>query len=341
MTKLYNRRSVNRTLLGVAAAGGSVLLGNQSATAAQTFQIGTMYSMEHIQSIMATKFAEIAKEQTGGEINVIPRAGSPFGDVYQIAKQVANGQRKLDIVYMSSDVDPRLSIGLMGGLVTNFEQATQLYGKGSKGRFIEILNSIGEEVGYKYLCCSPSGFGGIAFRRDAPKSLPSVVKYKTRIPPYKSMIARYEAFNLAPIPMPYSEVYTALQTGAVDAKGATPPQEAADSFTDVIQHYMYSRDYFEGIGGIAVNLDWFNKQPSTVQQGLVEAGEEAANFVWKDAESLDRHFMDEMKNKDINIITFSDDEYVKIKNLTQESEWPVLEAEIGKDLMNRIRDIAY
>lgn len=338
MSDLVARRTVNKTLAAASVAGlSSVLLGSR-VSAAQTFPIGTLFGKNHVISQMSAKFADVAKERTGGEINVIPRVGSPFGDVYQIGKQVANGQRSLDVVSMSSDVDPRLSIGNMGGLVSNMEEAAQLYGP--NGKFVDVLNFIGEDVGYRYLFAAPSGFGGIGFRGDAPETLPSDRKYKTRVSPYKGMIARFEALGFNAIPMPFSETYTALQTGAIDAKGATPPQEAVDTFMDVIKNYVYARDYFEGIVGVAVHLPWFNKQPESIQQALVEAGQQAWAFGWQDAEANQQVYLDELRNNGINVITFDQDKYDEIKKIAQDSEWPVLDETVDSEVMDKIRDIA-
>jgi len=174
---------------------------------------------------------------------------------------------------VSSDIDPRLTIGYMGGLVYNYEQAEELYGP--DGGFMKFLNEIGIESGYKYLAWAPTGFGGIAFREDAPSEIPSPKRYKIRSAPYKSMINRYTGMGFDPVPMAYSETYTALQIGAFDEKGATPPQEAFQVFSDVIDEYVYTRDYFEGIIGIAVNLNWYENSLSDEERAALDkAGKE-------------------------------------------------------------------
>lgn len=338
MSDSMNRRQVNLTLGAASLAGLGSLLFGSTAHAAQNFPVGTLYGKDHVVSRQAATFAAAVAEKTGGEIKVVPRTGSPFGDVYQIGKQVANGQRKMDVVSMSTDVDPRLSIGYMGGLVSNWDEVIQLYGP--NGKFIDVLNWIGEDVGYKYLYTAPSGFGGIGFRGDAPITLPSPVKYKTRVAPYKGMIARFEGLGLNAIPMPYSETYTALQTGAIDAKGATPPEEAVDAFADVLKHYLYSRDYFEGIIGMAVNLDWFNSQPANIQEALVSAGQEAWASGWENVEANEQVFLDTLREKGVDVIVLDDATYENIKKIAQETEWPVLEETVGKELMDRIRAIA-
>jgi len=312
-----------------------------SVNAAQTFQIGTLYGKDHVMTKMAEKFAEAIEEKTDGEIKVKPRLGSPFGDVYQIGKQIANGQRKLDIVSMSSDVDKRLGIGYMGGLVSNHEEARELYGPG--GKFLDVINHIGETAGFKMLSWSPSGFGGIIFRKESTstETLPSDTRYKVRVAPYKGMIARFEALGFSAVPMPYSETYTALQTGTIDAKGASPAEEAALEFADIAYSYLYSRDYFEGIIGVGVNLDWFNEQPEDIQDALVEAGYEATELAWTDAKEREESFLEMMEDKGVKVIRLSDEEYDEIKKISREAEWPVLRETAGDEIMDMLEEIAF
>lgn len=306
---------------------------------AETFSVGTVYGKDHIVTQMTEKFAESAEKKTDGDITVKVRMGSPFGDVYQISKQVANGQRKMDVVSMSSDIDKRLAIGLMGGLVSNYEQAFGLYGP--NGKFLDIINDIGKDAGYKMLSWAPTGFGGICFRKDAPTKLPSETKYKVRVAPYKGMIARFEALGFSAVPMPYSETYTALQTGSIDGKGACPAQEAAQEFADVMETYLYSRDYFEGIIGVAVNNKWFDSLKPDIQNALVDAGREATALAWDGAKDREEKFLKELEDKNVKVVRLSADQYEQIKKIARDSEWPVLRETVGDEIMDKIEKIAY
>lgn len=304
---------------------------------AENFPVGTVYGKDHVLTQMAEKFAESAKEKTNGDITVQVRLGSPFGDVYQISKQVANGQRKLDVVVMSSEIDKRLDIGFMGGVVSDYDEAYKFYGP--DGKFLSVINDIGNDAGYKMLSWAPTGFGGICFRKEAPTKLPSDTRYKVRAAPYKGMIARFEALGFSAVPMPYSETFTALQTGAIDAKGACPAQEAAQELADVIESYLYSRDYFEGIMGIAVNKKWFDGLPKNTQDALVEAGREATALAWDGAEEREEKFLKELEDKNVKVIRLSPEQYGQIKKIAQESEWPILRETVGDEIMDKIDKI--
>lgn len=318
---------------------GAVMGGTVASASAETYQISTDFGKEHVVSELVDKFAELIKQETDGKFTVKVHYGSPFGDPYQISQQVANGQRKIEIVSMASNVDERLAIGYMGGLVSSYEEAYDMYGP--DGKFLKLMNKLGEDIGYKYIAWAPTGFGGIAFGSKAPDKIPSDKLLNVRVAPYKGMIARYEKFGFNPIPMPYTETYTAMQTGAIDGKGATPPQEAAQVFADITKTYIYSRDYFEGIIGIGVNLDWYKSQSPEIQKALDKAGYEATSYVWSDAENRDNEFLEKMREKGINVITFSQDEYDHIKDITRESEWPILEEMVGEKVMEEIKNIAY
>lgn len=327
-----------KNLIGLTAI--SLCVSVSASVQASTFSIGTVFGKDHAVSNMAVDFAERVDEYTDGEIKIRTRYGSPFGDVYQIGKQVANGQRKIDVVSMSSDVDPRMTIGYMGGLVSNYEQAEDLYG--ADGDFIMLLNDIGKEAGFKYLAWAPTGFGGIAFRDEAPSVIPSPERYKVRSAPYRSMINRYAGLGFDPVPMAYSETYTALQTGAIDAKGATPPEEAFQVFSDVMEEYLHTRDYFEGIIGIAVNLEWYeNTLTDSQRAALDKAGKEATANIWLEAKDREEQVLEKLRESGIKVTTFSDAEYKEISDLVKQYEWPEIEKLVGPAMMERIREMAY
>lgn len=335
MTTCSNRQ-FSKWKVAVLLAGMGMLQYAMPAHA-ENFPVGTIFGKDHVLTHMTEKFAESAKEKTNGDIVVQVRLGNPFGDVYQISKQVANGQRKLDVVVMSSEIDKRLAIGFMGGLVSDYDQAYKLYGP--DGTFLEVMNDIGDEAGYKMLGWAPTGFGGICFRKEAPETLPSETKYKVRVAPYKGMIARFERLGFSAVPMPYSETFTALQTGAIDAKGACPAQEAAQEFADIIETYLYSRDYFEGILGVAVNKKWFDGLSKETQEALIKAGHEATTLAWEGAEAREEKFLKQLEDKNVKVVRLSADQYEEVKKMTQESEWPVLRETIGDEIMDKIEKI--
>jgi len=336
--------SLNRKLrcvtIGLVSLGFPLAADAQETKPEYSLDMQTVFGEGHIVSDTVQAFAQRANEMSDGRIDVTVRYGSPFGDFYETARQLAQGSTEIGTFVASSELDKRFTITLMGGLVTDWDQARKIYGP--DGPFLKLVNEIGEDVGVKYIAWVPTGFGGIPFQGDdAPSTLPSPKSYKVRIPPFRSMEARFEALGFNTVTMPFSETYTAMQTGVIDGKGATPPEEAYQSFADVTGVYLYSKDYFEVVIGIGVNVDWLNGLPEEDRQIIETAGLEAARGAWAVAEDVEEESLQKFeKNGSIELRRLSADEHKKVQSIIRDAEWPVIEEGIGSEMMSRIKSMA-
>jgi len=329
-----------KTMLAVLVVANIALFPNiaHSSEAKQDVTIQTVFGEGHIVTDMVEEFARQVRVFSDNRIKVTVRYGSPYGGVYEMSGQVARGLREITTFVASSEIDPKLTIGFMGGLVSSYEEAEKVYGP--NGPFMSLVNEIGAQAGFKYIAWAPTGFGGIAFRDEAPEALPSPETFKVRVAPVKSMEERYRSLGFNPVPMPYSETYTALQTGAIDGKGATPPQEGFQDFGDITKVYVYSRDYFEAVVGIGVSLNWLNELTPEDRAAVERAGYGATRFAWSVGEATEREFLNKFRESGVEVVEFSADDYRRLNQLAQKSEWPIIEEIVGTAMMNRIRKMA-
>src|SRR5690625_3183210 len=301
---------------------------------AETFNIGTHFGDDHNLTDLAKKFAELLEEKTDGEFKVNVRTGDPFGDLYEVAGLVATGDRIMDVSLYSTEHDQRLTMTLMGGLVTNMEQAEELYGP--DGKFFDILNEIGQDVGFKMVAWAPDGFGGIVFKGDYPEALPSDKVFRVRTPSYRGKVAAYQAFGFDVEPLPYSETYNALQTGLVDGIGTTPPGGAYSAFRDIADVYVYTKDYFDGAMGVSVNRDWYDSLPEDKRNAVDEAGREATEYVWDIAYERDEKHLKLLEEEGVTVVRFDDNDYARINEIVRESEWPIIRESLDEETMQKL-----
>ena len=333
------RKYGTAVIMSGALATGLVLSANVAADEVKyKISMQTVLNKGHIISNTVEEFARQVMIFSNGRFDIKVRYGSPFGGVYELSGQIARGLRKMDTFLPSSEIDPRLTIGLMGGLVNDYAEAEKVYGPG--GPFMKLMNEIGEENGFKYLAWMPTGFGGIPFRADAPKTLPSPKRYKVRVAPFKTMEERFRGMGFDPVPMPFSETYTALQTGTIDAKGATPPQEAFQTFADITKVYVYSRDYFEAVVGVGASTKWLNSLPPEDRAVLEKAGAAATRYAWAVGEATEIEFLNKFQEKGIEVVQFSPEKYRELNKIHQQTEWPIIKELVGPDMMKRLEAMA-
>ncbi len=118
-----------------------------------------------------------------------------------------------------------------------------------------------------------------------------------RTPPTGSGVDAIRLLGAAPVSMPMSEVFMAVQKGMVD--GAIGPQEVLKSFrlTEVTPYTTDSYLYLLLGHYVAMNLDTYNRLPADLQKvinGTMEWGKEDC---WKMNESIDDTAIEYAKGK--------------------------------------------
>lgn len=87
--------------------------------------------------------------------------------------------------------------------------------------------------------------------------------------------AFFTASNIAPVPLPITEVFTSLSTGLIDTVIAPPLGAIAlQWFTKT--PYMTEVPMADGIGGLVVSGKFFNRLPKDLQELLLRTGNEAS-----------------------------------------------------------------
>jgi len=309
-----------------------------SQAGAQTVRVEfqSSYPKDHIVSQALTRFAEEVNGKVDARLRV--RYGEPYGEIYTYSEAIAKGERNMGGGLYFPEMDKRFNIILMGGLAANWEEAAKIYG--SDGKMLDLWNRIGANHDLMMLAAFPAGFGGIVFRGDAPDSLPVKQKIRTRVPPYASFDAAYRALGFETIVMPHGEIYTAMQTGVLDARAASPAPQAYMGYRDVAKSFMYTRDYFEILVGILVNKTWFEGLPADVQHAMRQAADHAAQWSWTVAQAQETEYLEKFRNEGVRVVAFSEEEYVGIRDMIREVQWSVLRAEVGDEVMDEIESMA-
>lgn len=321
------------TLALLAACGGTSADGADQVTV----EMQTSTDQTHLFSQTAEKFVELVDEYSDGEIEVKLRYGSPYADLYGITGQVSRGQRDMAGGIFYPEIDKRLNIAIMGGLVTNWDEAEEIYGP--EGPMPTLLNEIAADSDLEALATAPAGFGGTVFVGDAPTEFPITEKLTVRVPPYDGTDALYQEMGYNTVVMDFGEVYTALQTGTINGKGSTPPEEVVDTFAEISDTYLVDKTYFENLRSIVVNTTWLDSLDEEHQEALRRAGAEATAWAWTEGRERDAGFLEEIEGMGVEVITLPDEQLEQLAELSREVEWPVIEQQVGPEVMDKVRDM--
>jgi TRAP-type C4-dicarboxylate transport system substrate-binding protein len=133
-----------------------------------------------------------------------------------------------------------------------------------------------EKANQKSLCCFFPGEVELISKRPV-KTLEDWQGLLTQCdtPAYASTI---ENLGGSPVVMPFTEVYSALQKGVVDAGLQTPQGTIVNKFYETAKYYMC----FSGFGAvfsITINMDVWNEMPTEIQDILSEEMKQLAQNI--------------------------------------------------------------
>lgn len=310
-----------------------------SVQASEKLMLGHAYPSEHIFHLTSTTFMDELKKKNA-DIEVDYHPGGALGDWASIFEQSMVGVVPMTMSFGASEYDPRLDLSWLSYVVDDWEEAREVYGP--NGKMSDVYNEILNDLDLVVLGIIPTGFGSIAMRKGmegVPTNFPGDAKgIKIRVPPIPIGIERFKSFGFTPVPMPFSELYTALQLSIIDAR-ATAPAVEIWQMRDVIESYILTKDYFEHAFWL-VNKTWLEDLSEKERNKLLAASNATMSKIWDEAEAIDAGFLKKIRDAGINVVELNASDMANSKEILYAEEWPFMEKTMGPEIMAMMRDIA-
>lgn len=329
------------SMFAFAGCGNSDSEGGTDAGSADTgktynFKIAAQESEEHNDVKSLKRAAEAIAEQTDGHINISIYPSNQLGDYTQVYDEVMAGTIDMACITIPTTYDSRLEMLTIPYLATNYEEAINTFLPGSE--FFDQLTDIQLENGVQTLGVYIDGYMGLG----ATKSIDNVMDYNNshggilmRCPSVDSYIWTAKAMNYATTTIPYSDLYSALQTGVADGWLGGSAYVNYLNFRDVIKYFCDSR-YMVELIGVVMNADTWNSLPEEYQEVITNVFKEECIAVANAREELDNKAMEDMAAMGIEIYVPTDEELNNMRDHFKESVWPRYKDVIGDELYNML-----
>lgn len=191
----------------------TLAFGAQSALAVEKMRLGHNQPEDHAIHKALTKFADLVKERSKGEIEIKVFANGVLGGEREMLEQVQNGA----IDFTKTSASPLETFS------ADYKVFNLPFVFRDRNHFFKVLES---PVGESILASSKkSGFVGLAYYDSGARSFygkkpintPDDLKgMKIRVQQSPTTIKMIQALGGTPTPMAWGEVYSALQMGVVD-----------------------------------------------------------------------------------------------------------------------------
>ena len=334
-------KGATRALASVAVAAGVIAGAGLAHAQEHTFKWSHMSPVDSIVD-KATKamIAEI-EEKTEGRVAFKLFPSGQLGDWTEVNEQVVRGVVDFATQPVSPSYDPRLQIRVLPYSVMNFAEVEEAY-FGEDAYLFDLMSEMMAENDMTALGVVAQGFGGGGFR-ECPEDVFDTEAnsgLKMRFPPgnqaWQNMVA---ALGFEPTPVPWGELYLALQTGLVDAQVGGQPYNTWTTHRDVTECWVQYNTHFQN-SFVFANSESFQELSEADRQIVRDAVMTHAMASLDMARGEDQKYMDLMAEDGIEVIVPDEDQLARIAKLAREQVWPVMDDVIGKDLMDMMREKA-
>ena len=292
-------------------------------------------SVDHPATKQMEEIAKEIGEKTGGRIEVKVYPANQLGDYSLVYEEQIRGTIDMSCISVPSQFDPRMELIYINGYVGDYEDVKRVFAQ--NGWLFNKMNEFNERLGVKLLGFFIEGMIGTGTTKPAKEPLnPAVDKdVLIRVPNMDVYKLAAEAMGYRTVTIPYADVYQAIQTGVVNGVNGYPVAAAYTALGDVLKHWYMTNYSLEVLNFMISGQTWKKIKPedqAIIQDVLARA---TTNSI-ENAKNLDEHYMNLMKEKGIEVVTYTKEELTPIMKACADT-WPKLEKNMTKELMDEFR----
>ncbi len=320
------KTSIFKTTISAAIMIGA--LGVSSYAGATSLKISHIRPQGATIDVELKDFAKIVDAATGGDVKIKIFAASALGDYTTVQERISIGAIDMAVQPAATAASRRMQISAFPYVAENWEQARKIYGP--SGAIHGVMKDLYAKQDITMLAAYPVYFGGVALNTDAVSpGNPDVAKgIKVRVPGIKSFQLTSDALGYISSPIPFSEAFTAVQTGVVDGVIGSGAEGYYASFRDVTKTYIPINTHFE-VWYMIINSASLAKLDIEDQAVLQKAALEFEATRWDKAQSDQAAYEQKLADHGATIVKLSKAELAASAKKIREVVWPQILEDIG------------
>lgn len=285
--------------------------------------------------VASKKLGDMLNEKTGGRITVNVFPASALGNNTELLEQLQMGTLEMAIS----------SVAFLGAFTETTKLLDLPYLFQSNEAAEEVMDGdVGQTI---FENLQPAGFEGMAWLATgwrhvtANKEIhkPEDMKgLKIRVMENQMHIDHFNALGASAVPMAFSELYTALQNGTMDAQ-ENPFANIDGNRLYEVQKYIIKTGHIYDTSPLLASKTWWDSLSESDQKLIRECVNEMVTYERELSASNEAELEEKIGNNGTNVvITLTDEERQAFKDAAQ----PVYDKygpEIGEDLISQVNEI--
>jgi TRAP-type C4-dicarboxylate transport system substrate-binding protein len=310
-----------------------------SAAPEITLRFAGQLPPEHIGTTYMNEIAKTIAERSGGRIEVKVYPANQLGDYGLVHQELIKGTIDMAMISAPGDIDPRINFVYINGFATDYAQLEKTFVTG--GWAYKKMDELNQALGVKFLGFNVEGFIGIASTKPLVEPLnPKVDKgVLCRVPNMAAYQLPAVAMGFRIMTIPYSDLYTSLQTGVVDSVDGLPPAAAYAILKDVTK-YWYQLNYSIEVEPYFMSMKTWEKLKPEDREMISEVVAKIAERSIPLAKTEDAKSMQLMREAGIEVFTYTAEELSDIQRAVA-GTWPALSDTMTKPFMDEfVKELA-
>ncbi|MCY1327391.1 2,3-diketo-L-gulonate-binding periplasmic protein YiaO [compost metagenome] len=298
----------------------------------QTIKFASANNKGHPQVIGMEKFVELVKDKSGGKIEVKLFPGGTLGGDVQTVSALQGGVIEMTV----------LNAGILANNVKQFGAVDLpfLFDSGAEadkvmdGAFGDSLLKLLPDTGLVGLAYWELGFRNLTNNRHPVTKLEDIKGLKIRTIQSPIPIELFNTLGANAVPLPYTELYTALETGTVDGQ-ENPAANILNAKFYEVQKYMTLTRHQYNPQIVLVSKKFWDGLNDEEKAILESAATEARDYQRKVSREADAAALEEIRKTGMEVSEFSPEETQKLRDAVK----PVIEkfsAEIGAETVQTL-----
>lgn len=314
--------------LGLATVLLAALAGSAFAQIKEhVFKIGTGLSEDHPQAQALKYFADRLAAKSGGKLTARVYASGSLGNDLSMTSALRGGTLEMTIPDSSTLVSLVKPFGVLNLPMTfNNEKEADAVLDGPFGQ--KLLAKLPEKglIGLGYW---ENGFRHVTNSRRPVQRADDLGGLKLRVIQSPLFLETFNALGANATPMPFTELYTAMEQAAVDGQENPPATILASKFYEVQKHLVLSRHMYSAWVLLMSKKTWDGLSPEE-QKIVQDAAQEATLYERKTIRAFSDTALADLKKAGMQITELPPAEQARMRSKLQ----PVLakfSKEYGED----------
>ncbi|WEX89854.1 TRAP transporter substrate-binding protein [Sinorhizobium garamanticum] len=298
----------------------------------QTIKFASANNKGHPQVTGMEKFAELVNEKSGGKIAVKLFPGGTLGGDVQTVSALQGGVIEMTVLnagILASNVKEFGAVDLPF-LFNSGEEADKVMDGPFGTGLIERLPDTGL-VGLAYW---ELGFRNLTNNRHAVTKLEDIKGLKIRTIQSPIPVELFNSLGANAVPLPYTELYTALETGTVDGQ-ENPAANILNAKFYEVQKYMTLTRHQYNPQIVLISKKFWDGLNDEEKAVLQQAAVEARDFQRKVSREQDAAALEEIRKTGMEVSELSPEETQKLRDAVK----PMIDkfsADIGQETVQAL-----